>query len=357
MAAKNFRIEVLSSTTIDNQLACTFLLTNGKISATITNYGATIISLKTPDRYGLQRDVLLGFDTAEEYAAKKHPYFGSTVGRYANRIGTASFALDGSPYKLTKNFGEHQLHGGEKGFDKKVWHVDAAEANAEGVRLAMTYTSPDGEEGYPGTLKVTATYQITEADEVAIGYIAQTDKATVVNLTNHAYFNLAGEGNGDVLSHVLMIDADTFTPCANSELIPTGELLPVAGLPLDFRRPARIGARIAEKCDTLAMAKGYDHNLVLNSRGSLDIVAARAEDKATGRVLELRTTLPAVQLYTGNWLSEKGKGGKYYGEHSGFCLETQRFPDTPNRKEFPSVVLRPGQTYHEKTIWKFSTSA
>jgi aldose 1-epimerase len=275
------------------------------------------------------------------------------VGRYANRIAQGKFTLNGTEYNLAQNNGPNHLHGGLKSFDKAVWQVEEAQ-EGETASLNLSYLSRDGEEGYPGNLAVEVVYAITSQNELKIDYRATTDQATVLNLTNHSYFNLAGPGAGDILNHEVMLNADRFTPI-NKSLIPTGELRPVAGTPLDFTQPAAIGARIEENDEQIQQAGGYDHNFVLNAAGDLAEVAARVYEPDSGRVLELYTTQPGVQFYTGNFLdgSLTGKGGHVYHRRSGFCLETQHFPDSPNRPDFPSTVLRPGETYRQTTIYKF----
>jgi len=322
--------------------------TNG-LKARITNYGAILVSLEVPDRGGDITDVTLGYDNLEGYI-KETPYFGATVGRYANRIGGAKFVLDGVEYKLAANNGPNHLHGGIKGFDKVVWRLEDLKAESDQALVKMSYISEDGEEGYPGNLACSLVYTLTKDNELKIHYQAETDKTTIVNLTNHTYFNLAGQGNGDVLGHELMIDADAYTP-VDDGLIPTGEIRPVKGSPLDFTTPTAIGARIDQ------VPGGYDHNFVLNNPGGTLTLCARVYEPATGRVMEVITTEPGVQLYTGNFLdgSITGKDGKVYKKHYAFCLETQHFPDSPNKPQFPSVVLKPGQKYETETIYRFST--
>jgi len=323
--------------------------TNG-LKARITNYGAILVSLEIPDRDGNITDVTLGYDNLDGYL-KETPYFGATVGRYANRIGGAKFVLNGVEYKLAANNGPNHLHGGIKGFDKVVWKVDDLKPDGDNqVVLKMSYISEDGEEGYPGNLACGLTYTLTKDNELKIHYQAETDKTTIINLTNHTYFNLAGQGNGDILSHELMIDADAYTP-VDEGLIPTGEIRPVKGSPLDFTSPTAIGARIDQ------VPGGYDHNFVLNSPGGSLTLCARVYEPTTGRVMEVITTEPGVQLYTGNFLdgSITGKDGKVYKKNYAFCLETQHFPDSPNKPQFPSVVLNPGQKYETETVYRFST--
>jgi aldose 1-epimerase len=332
-----------------------FTLTNSHgMRVTITNYGGIVVSILAPDRSGKPGDVVLGFDNLEGYLAKE-PYFGALVGRYGNRIGNARFKLDGVEYKLPANNGPNSLHGGLRGFDKRVW--TAREVHGEHPALELTYLSKDGEEGYPGNLSAKVVYTLTEDNALRIDYTATTDKDTVLNLTNHSYFNLAGEGSGYNLKHEIMIYADRFTPI-DGTLIPTGELRKVGNTPFDFRKPALIGARIDADDEQIRFGKGYDHNFVLNRSGTGLSLAARVTDAESGRVLEVLTTQPGLQFYTGNFLdgSIHGKGGKSYGRRSAFCLETQHFPDSPNKPSFPSTVLKPGETYRESTVFRFSTS-
>jgi aldose 1-epimerase len=328
-----------------------YTLTNSHgMEARITNYGGIVVSLKAPDKTGAMTDVVLGFDTLDGYV-NNTSYFGALIGRYGNRIGKARFNLDGHEYKLAANNGENSLHGGTRGFNRAVW--TPRELSDGGLELV--YVSKDGEEGYPGNLRVRVTYHLTPANELKIEYEASTDKDTVLNLTNHSYFNLKGAGNGDILDHKMIINADRFTP-VDAGLIPTGELRSVNGTPFDFRKPTAIGARINDNDEQLKLGKGYDHNWVLNKSANSLSLAARVEEPSTGRVLEVHTTEPGVQFYTGNFLdgTAKGKGGKTYGFRSGFCLETQHFPDSPNKPSFPSTVLRPGQQFHSTTVYRFS---
>ncbi len=319
--------------------------------ASVTTYGGRLVTLKTADRKGRFEDVVLGFDDLGGYL-QKNPYFGALVGRYANRIANARFQLEGKTYELARNNGENALHGGLKGFDKVVWK--AVEHPDQGS-LALSYFSKDGEEGYPGNLHAEVTYTLTEADELRIDYFATTDKATVINLTNHSYFDLTGQAAGKILGHVVTINADKFTPI-NSHLIPTGELRPVSGTPFDFRQPKPIGERIGEQNEQLKLAIGYDHNFVLNGIAGKPSLAARVVEPMNGRVLEVLTTQPGLQFYTGNHLdgSVKGKGGVTYGFRYGFCVETQHFPDSPNQPSFPSTELRPGEEYRQTTIFRFA---
>jgi aldose 1-epimerase len=328
-----------------------YVLTNGKgMEAAISTYGGVVVSVRVPDRSGKPGDIVLGFDNFEGYLTPP-PYFGAIIGRYGNRIAHAKFTLDGVEYHLAKNDGDNSLHGGKRGFDKQLWTAKHSSANS----LELSYLSKDGEEGYPGNLAVTVIYTVTDNNELKIDYSAATDKATVLNLTNHSYFNLAGQGEGDILQHQLTIRADRFTP-VDQTLIPTGELRRVEGTPFDFRQPHAIGERINMGDEQLALGRGYDHNFVLNRSGDGLQLAARATDPTTGRVLEVLTTEPGVQFYTGNFLDGrlKGKGGKSYGRRSAFCLETQHFPDSPNQPGFPSAVLKPGERYESKTVYRFS---
>jgi aldose 1-epimerase len=321
------------------------------MEAAITNYGGIVVSLKTPDRTGKPADVVLGFDTLEGYL-QRHPYFGAIIGRYGNRIARGTFSLNGVTYKLARNNGENHLHGGIKGFDKVVWKAKEV-TDAEGPGVVLSYLSKDGEEGYPGNLLVQVIYTLTDSNELRIDYTASSDKDTIVNLTNHSYFNLAGEG--DILNHQVLLLADRFTPI-DTGLIPTGELRSVKGTPFDFTRLTAIGARINQREEQLQNGRGYDHNFVLNSGGGKLAPAAEVFEPKTGRVLEVSTTEPGVQFYTGNFLDGtiRGKGGRPYAQRSGFCLETQHFPDSPNKPKFPPVVLRKGGDYRSTTVFKFS---
>ncbi len=323
------------------------------MEAKITNYGGIVVSLKVPDRKGALDDVVLGFDTLDEYV-KNNPFFGCLVGRYGNRIAKGKFTLNGKTCTLATNNGPNHLHGGLKGFDKKVWGAKDV-SGKDGPGLELTCLSKDGEEGYPGNLSVKVTYTLTDRNELRIDYHATTDQDTVVNLTNHSYFNLAGAGSRDNLDHVMMIAADRFTP-VDKELIPTGELRSVKGTPFDFTTPTAIGARIRQDDEQLKFGNGYDHNWVLNSGGGALVLAVRVTEPTTGRIMEVLTTEPGVQFYGGNFLngSNVGKGGKVYGFRYGLCLETQHFPDSPNRPSFPSTVLKPGEEYKTTTVYRFS---
>jgi aldose 1-epimerase len=323
--------------------------------ARVITYGATLVSLKVPDRAGKFEDVVLGFDQLGTYEQDTH-YMGQVIGRYANRIARGRFTLNGVEYKLAVNNGENHLHGGLRGFDKVVWKARPL-ATRSSDAVEMTYVSRDDEEGYPGTLTVRVVYRLTASNELHIEYSATTDKDTVVNLTNHAYFNLGGHGSGDILGHLLLVNADRFTP-ADSGSIPTGELRPVRGTPFDFKRPTAIGARINQDEEQLKFGNGYDHNFVVNGRAGTLRLAARASEPKAGRSMEVWTTEPGMQLYTGNFLfpdgEGAGKGGAVYRRRYGFCLETQHYPDSPNRPEFPSTVLRRGGRFRSTTVYKFS---
>lgn len=324
------------------------------VQVKVTNYGATITSITTPDRDGNFADIALGYNRVEDYInAVDKPYFGAVVGRYGNRINQGRFTLDGEPYELACNNGKNHLHGGVIGFDKVVW---TAEASSESNKLRLSYRAKDGEEGYPGNLDIEVVYHLTDGDELVVSYIATTDKATPVNLTQHTYFNLRGEGAGTILDHQLMLNADRFTP-VNTSLIPTGELGAVAGTPFDFREPKPIGRDIDTADTQLQNGQGYDHNWVLNRGLSDDSItlAARVFDPVSGRAMEVRTTEPGIQFYCGNFLDGRltGKSGRKYVHRGGFCLETQHFPDSPNQPEFPSTILRPGETYESTTVFRF----
>ncbi|HKC12276.1 MAG TPA: aldose epimerase family protein [Vicinamibacteria bacterium] len=324
------------------------------VEITIGELGGVIRSLRVPDRHGQGADVVLGFDAEGDYA-RAGPGFGGIVGRYANRIAKARFTLEGVEFRLSVNDGENHLHGGFRGFGRVGWASQRV-VTPEGPGVRLTYTSRDGEEGYPGDLAVTVLYSLSEASELWIRYEAVTNKDTVLNLTSHPYFNLAGEGEGDILDHELTIEADRYTPVGPG-LIPTGALDPVAGTPLDFRKPTAIGARIGVDDPQLALGHGYDHNFVLNGEaGTLRRVASVREPRR-GRVLEVLTSEPGLQFYSGNGLSSSpvGKGGKRYFGRSGFCLETQHFPDSPNQPAFPTTRLKPAERYESTTVYRFST--
>jgi aldose 1-epimerase len=322
------------------------LTSAGGIEVKMTNYGGIITSLKTPDRDGNLDDIVLGYDTLAEYI-EGSPYFGALIGRYGNRIAKGKFTLDGVEYTLAKNNLGNHLHGGIIGFDKIVWTAEQIKDDT-GASLKLKYLSKDGEEGYPGNLDCTVIYTLTSDGRLKISYEAQTDKPTVINLTSHSYFNLAGHASGDILDHELMLNANRYTP-VDTTLIPTGQIAPVKGTPLDFTTPTPIGERIAQ------IEGGYDHNFVLNSSDGSPALAARVYEPKTGRVMEISTTEPGIQFYSGNFLdgSNKGKGATY-NKHNGFCLETQHFPDSPNKPDFPSVVLRPEEKYTQLTVHEFS---
>jgi aldose 1-epimerase len=324
------------------------------IEARIMTYGATIVSLKTPDRAGRLKNIVLGFDTLDPYLTGV-PYFGATVGRFANRIANARFMLDGKTYQLQQNDGVNSLHGGLQGFDKRVWSASPG-ASAHAAVLKLMYVSAAGEEGYPGTLTAHVTYRLGDDDTLAIEYEASTTAATPVNLANHAYFNLTGDPTHTILNHVLTLNADRYTP-VDATLIPTGELREVAGTAFDFRAPYAIGSRINDSDEQLQRAHGYDHNWVLNQAQSGTMrLAALLQDPDSGRSLEVRTTQPGLQFYAGNFLNGKpAGGGSVYQYRTGLCLETQHFPDSPNQPSFPATILRPGQVYSEKTILAFRT--
>lgn len=319
----------------------------------ITNYGGVITSVSAPDREGEFADVVLGFDRLSKYR-DEHPYFGALIGRYGNRIAEGQFAIDGNTYHLPRNNGPNTLHGGESGFDKRLWEAEEVRLD-QAAGLDLTRVSEDGEQGFPGNLNVKVRYLLNNDNEIVIQYEATTDQPTVCNLTNHSYFNLKGAGNGDILDHELMINADRFTPI-NETLIPTGELRPVEGTPFDFRDPTPIGKRIKAENQQLEYAGGYDHNFVLQRDEEGMVLAASVLEPNSGRFLEVLTTEPGLQFYSGNFLdgSNVGKGGKVYEFRNGFCLETQHFPDSPNQEDFPSTVLRPGEVYETRTIYRFS---
>ena len=331
-----------------------YTLTNaGGMQVKITTYGATVTSLMVPDRDGNPGDVVLGYDSLEAYSTRKE-YFGCIAGRYANRIAGGKFSLHGTEYQLAANDGDNHLHGGIRGFDKVVWQAQGVEDDC-GIGIKLDYLSPDGEEGYPGNLSISVLYTLTENNELRIDYFATTDKSTIVNLTHHSYFNLAGAGTGDILSHDLMINADRFTPVDKS-LIPTGELRKVAGTPFDFTKPTAIGDRIDQDDEQLQIGGGYDHNFVLNKDAEGPCLAARAFEKKSGRTMEVYTTQPGVQFYSGNFMENNiaAKAGLLYHHRGGFCLETQHFPDSPNRPDFPSTALEPESEYRQTTIYKFA---
>jgi len=318
-------------------------------------YGAIIQSIRVPDRSGRLGDVTLGYDSLSGYLTAS-PYFGAVVGRYANRIARGRFALGGQTYRLAANNGPNHLHGGLKGFDKVVWEAKSFQ-RGDTVGVEFQHTSPDGDEGYPGTLHVSVTYTLTPSNQLEVEYRAKTDQATPVNLSQHSYFNLAGEGSGDILGHILEVDADRYTP-VDSTLIPTGELASVRNTPFDFRTPMAIGARINQPDPQLKYGKGYDHNFVLNRSGSGVVHAARVVEPKTGRTLDISTTEPGLQFYSGNFLDGTitGKSGHVYAHRSALVLETQHFPDSPNHPNFPSTILRPGKEYRSRTVFAFGVA-
>jgi aldose 1-epimerase len=346
MAREHFG-KLLDGTSVS---VCTLTNANGMRVRAI-DYGASIVSIEVPDRKGRLADVALGFDTLETYLAHSG-CLGAIVGRFANRIAFGRFTLDGRRYQLPLRSGAHHLHGGPEGFDRRVWTANWA---APGRAVQFARRSFDGEEGYPGNCDVAVTYAVTDRNELVVTYEARTDAATPINLSQHTYFNLAGHDAGDVLDHELMLRASHFT-VVDDALIPTGEIRPVAGTPLDFRTPTRIGTRIDSADDLVRLAGGYDHNFVIDRPAGQDLVlAARVREPKTGRTLEVRTTEPGVQFYTGNFLdgTQVGKGGHPYHRRAGFCLETQHYPDSPNHPAFPSTILRPGERFHSRTVFAF----
>lgn len=333
-------------TTPDGREAQLFTITNARgLRAKVTNYGATLVSLETPDRDGKLTDVALGYDSLEGYV-NDTCYLGSTVGRFANRIRRAKFTLDGREYTLAGNDDGHHLHGGSVGYNKRLWDAKVSQPDA----VEFTYTSPDGEENYPGELKVKVVYTLTDANELKIDYTATTDAPTIVNLTNHTYWNLRGPAAGDILDHELTLQSDEYT-AVSPELVPSGKIAKTAGTPLDFASPHVVSERIAR------VEGGYDHNFIVRGKAGTLRPMAKVVEKTTGRVMDISATNPAIQFYTGNFLdgTVKGKGGVVYQKHFGLCLETQHYPDTPNHDNFPSVVLRPGETYRQTTVHAFST--
>lgn len=335
---------------VDSQLVDLYTLTNKNgVEVKISNYGGKVTSWITPDKTGKMGNIVLGFNHPNSYT-KDVPYFGALIGRYGNRIALGKFTIDGKAYTLATNNGKNALHGGNKGFDKVIW---TAEPIVDSVSaLTLTYLSKDGEEGYPGNLKVTVKYTLTDADELKIDYTATTDKATPINLTNHTYFNLSGDHRNTILDETIQINADRYTP-VNAELIPTGKLDPVKGTPFDFTKAEKIGSRMAQVPGTPV---GYDHNFVLNNSDTSLHQAAVLYDSASGRQLEVTTTQPAIQFYTGNFLDGKliADDGKPINQHTALCLETQHYPDSPNQPAFPNTILKPGETFHSTTIYKVS---
>jgi len=350
--AANIDVKAFGQTPDGKQVRLYSLRNANGLTADIMTYGAIVVSLKTPDSKGRMADIVLGYDNLQDYV-KNSPYFGAIVGRYGNRIAKGKFKLDGAEYTLATNNNANHLHGGIKGFDKVVWD-DKPVQRPDAVGVRLSYLSKDGEEGYPGNLKATVTYLLTNANELRIEYEATTDKATPVNLTHHGYFNLTG-GQRDILGHVLTLNADKFTP-VDDGLIPTGELTAVKDTPMDFTKATAIGARIANEYEQLKFGGGYDHNWVLNKSGKGMTLAARVSEPTTGRVMEIHTAEPGIQFYSGNFLDGTitGKGGKVYQHRWGFCLETQHYPDSPNKPNFPSTILRPGEKYETVTMYRFS---
>jgi aldose 1-epimerase len=352
--APTFTLTPLGRTPDDKLVEVIQLTNSAGIEARVLTYGGIIMSLRTPDRNGVFDDIVLGFDELAPYFTKS-PYFGCIIGRYGNRIARGRFTLDGKPYTLAINNSPNHLHGGVKGWDKVIWAA-APFNNTDGVGVTLTYTSADGEEGYPGKVQATVKYTLNDQNQLVVEYTATTDKPTVINLTQHSYFNLAGTKANDILDHELLINAETYTP-VDKTLIPTGQIARVDGTPFDFRKPTAIGARIKDAHEQLAHGGGYDHNFVLIRNTPTLSHAARVEEKTTGRTLDVFTDEPGLQFYSGNFLDGTltGKGGRTYGHRSGFCLETQHFPDSPNRPNFPSTVLKPGDTYNSKTVFAFGT--
>lgn len=340
-------------TTADGRFVEAYTIRNGKgMEMVVLTYGGIIQSLRAPDRTGAFDDIVMGFDTLAEYEAHS-PYFGSLIGRVGNRIAGGAFTLDGRTYTLARNNGPNHLHGGVKGWDKLIWAADPFQ-DATGAGVLLTLTSPDGDEGYPGTVTAHVRYTLTPDNRLIVDYHATTDKPTIINLTQHSYFNLGGAKTPDILGHELLINADRFTP-VDATLIPTGVLAPVEGTPFDFRVPTAIGARIDADHEQIAHGPGYDHNFVLTRAGDGLELAATVYEPVTGRTLEIRTTEPGLQFYAGNFLdgSFTGKGGRAYPRRSGFCLETQHFPDAPNQPAFPSIELRPDGEYRSQTVFAF----
>lgn len=338
----------------DGKEVSLYTLTNDNgMQVKITNYGGIVVSIIVPDRSGEMADIALGYDSVEGYVAKT-PYFGAIIGRYGNRIGNAKFTLEGKEYTLAKNDGPNNLHGGVKGFDKVIWNAKPVKEK-DTVGLILTYLSKDGEEGFPGNLDVKVVYTLTNKNELKIENTATTDKTTIVNLTHHSYFNLKGHGNGDITDHVLVLNADNFTPTDNTA-IPTGEIANVKGTPMDFTNPTVIGERIDNDYEQLKFAGGYDHNWVVNRKGKALQYMAKVSEPSTGRAIEVYSTAPGVQFYSGNFLDGTitGKDGKVYNHRFGLCLEPQNYPDTPNKPNFPQCTLKPGETYKHDIVYKFT---
>ncbi len=338
-----------------SQLKLYVMVNANRMAIAVTNFGGRLTFLQVPDKYGELADVVLGYDSLVQYL-KGNPYFGAMIGRYGNRIAKGTFTLEGREYQLATNNGANALHGGPNGFHNALWNVEAKQTD-QGQALELSYVSEDGEEGYPGRLTVKVTYTLNDNNDLILDYEATTDKTTVVNLTHHSFFNLAGEGVGDILGHDLTIFADRFNP-VDEGLIPTGELRSVKGTPFDFLSPHLVGERIGAEDEQLKFGKGYDHNFVLNKEGSELSLAARVVEPNSGRVMEVWTTEPGLQFYSGNFLTkeEVGKKGHVYDFRTAFCLEAQHFPDSPNHPDFPSTVLKPGETYRQQTIYWFSTT-
>ena len=333
------------------QVRLFFLKNKNGLEMAVTNYGAKVVSLMVPDKAGKFEDIVLGFDNIDGYLNANEPYFGAAIGRYGNRIADGAFTLEGKKYTLATNNGKNHLHGGKKGFNANVWDTKQVGSNT----LEFTRLSPDGEEGYPGNLQVKMIYTLTDDNEFKVTYEAETDKTTVINLTHHSFFNLQGAGNGSINDHVLMIDAEKYTP-VDETLIPTGKIEPVKGTPMDFTTATAIGERVDADFEQLRFGKGYDHNWVLNNSDGSPKLAASVWEPKSGRYMEVFTTEPGLQFYGGNFLDgkDKGKGGKPYDFRTAFCLETQHFPDSPNQPSFPSTVLKPGVKYQHLAIYKFS---
>jgi aldose 1-epimerase len=339
----------------DGQEVSLFTLKNAKgMTMKVMNYGGIITSLTAPDKNGNLEDVVLGFDSLNSYL-QKSPYFGALIGRYGNRIGKGKFSLDGKDYQLAQNNNGNSLHGGPNGFDKRFWNIEENPVS-NGASLKLTYVSKDMEEGYPGTLNAQVIYHLTDNNELKIFYEATTDKPTIINLTQHTYFNLSGNSKSDILQHELFLDADKFVPVDNT-LIPSGELKNVSETPFDFKTPTAIGSRIDKKDKQLEFGKGYDHCWALNTNGDTSKVAATLHDPASGRVMSVKTSEPGIQFYSGNFLDGTltGKFNTVYKQRYGLCLETEHFPDAPNKKNFPPVVLKAGETYRTQTMYTFST--
>lgn len=348
------RSQLFGTTPDGNQVYMYTLKNSSGMTVKVIGYGARLAAISVPDRHKHFADVILGFDNLKGYLGPNDPFFGATIGRYANRIANGTFTLDGKTYHIPTNDGPNALHGGPNGFDKQIWHGKLMKT-PQGYAAELTYLSPNGQEGFPGNMHVTVRYTLENNDSLRIDYTATTDQDTVINLTNHSYFNLSGAGSGSILDEKVMIDADHYTPI-NKTLIPTGKIVPVAGTPLDFRSLATVGSRIHDNFQQLKYAGGYDFNYVLNHPGDLSAVAAKVVDPASGRVLEAFTTEPGIQFYSGNQIKTPIHGvGGLYRQFSALTLETQHYPNSPNQPNFPSTVLRAGQTFHSTTIYKFST--